>query len=187
MEKVEQKNAWKPTTADGIDRRVVHHARVADQVQGPVEYRATVGGKKVAYTTLRSSYLHEADSIIGFQMLNDPDFVKGPRTSSARRSINYTFNWFYADSQHTAYYNSGDNPVRASGVDAGVPGVGAAGVRGGGTGTRPAAPPTTPRPPPPHSVDQDYYISWNNKQAEEYDRAPGATARCTAATCWTIG
>ena len=97
---------------------------------GPVEYRATVGGKKVAYTTLRSSYMHEADSIIGFQMLNDPDYVKSPQTfQSAVQHINYTFNWFYADSTHTAYYNSGDNPVRATGVDAEFPVVGAGGVR----------------------------------------------------------
>ncbi|WP_245877682.1 penicillin acylase family protein, partial [Streptomyces glaucescens] len=83
---------------------------------------ATVGGRKVAYTTLCSSYLHEADSIIGFQMLNDPGYVTGPESfQKAVQHINYTFNWFYADSEHTAYYNSGDNPVRANGVDADFP------------------------------------------------------------------
>jgi hypothetical protein len=35
--------------------------------------------------------------------------------------VDYTFNWFYADSTHTAYYNSGDNPVRATGVDSEFP------------------------------------------------------------------
>ncbi|MGV9755220.1 penicillin acylase family protein [Streptomyces tricolor] len=172
MEKVEQKNAWKPTTADGTAAGS-YTMRVWRTKYGPVEYRATVGGKKVAYTTLRSSYLHEADSIIGFQMLNDPDFVKGPEDfQRAAQHINYTFNWFYADSQHTAYYNSGDNPVRASGVDAEFP-----------VWARPAyewrnwdpAGNTADYTPPsahPHSVDQDYYISWNNKQAEEYTTAP---------------
>ncbi|MFJ4327109.1 penicillin acylase family protein [Streptomyces tricolor] len=172
MEKIEQKNAWKPTTADGTAAGS-YTMRVWRTKYGPVEYRATVGGKKVAYTTLRSSYLHEADSIIGFQMLNDPDFVKGPEDfQRAAQHINYTFNWFYADSQHTAYYNSGDNPVRASGVDAEFP-----------VWARPAyewrnwdpAGNTADYTPPsahPHSVDQDYYISWNNKQAEEYTTAP---------------
>ncbi|MFF7371525.1 penicillin acylase family protein [Streptomyces tricolor] len=172
MEKIEQKNAWKPTTADGTAAGS-YTMRVWRTKYGPVEYRATVGGKKVAYTTLRSSYLHEADSIIGFQMLNDPDFVKGPEDfQRAAQHINYTFNWFYADSQHTAYYNSGDNPVRASGVDAEFP-----------VWARPAyewrnwdpAGNTADYTPPsahPHSVDQDYYTSWNNKQAEEYTTAP---------------
>ncbi|GGS71693.1 penicillin acylase family protein [Streptomyces cinerochromogenes] len=171
MEKVEQKNAWKPTTADGTAEGS-YTMRVWRTRYGPVEYRATVGGKKVAYTTLRSSYLHEADSIIGFQMLNDPDYVKGPQDfQSAAQHINYTFNWFYADSQHTAYYNSGDNPVRASGVDSEFP-----------VWARPAYewrnwdPATntadyTPASAHPHSVDQDYYVSWNNKQAEDYTTA----------------
>ncbi|WP_405611137.1 penicillin acylase family protein [Streptomyces sp. NBC_00076] len=171
MEKIEQKNAWKPTTADGTAAGS-YTMRAWRTEYGPVEYRATVGGKKVAYTTLRSSFLHEADSIIGFQMLNDPDYVKGPEGfQSAVQHINYTFNWFYADSEHTAYYNSGDNPVRASGVDAEFP-----------VWARPAYewrnwnPATntsdyTPASAHPHSTDQDYYISWNNKQAKDYTTA----------------
>ncbi|MEU6419090.1 penicillin acylase family protein [Streptomyces spiralis] len=172
MDQVEQKNAWKPTVADGTAAGS-YTMRVWRTEYGPVQYRATVGGKKVAYTTLRSSYLHEADSIIGFQMLNDPGFVKGPQDfQQAAQHINYTFNWFYADSRHTAYYNSGDNPVRASGVDAEFP-----------VWARPAyewrnwdpATNTAEYTPPsghPNSIDQDYYISWNNKQAEDYTAAP---------------
>ncbi|MBC7274542.1 MAG: penicillin acylase family protein, partial [Streptomyces sp.] len=172
MEKVEQKNAWKPTVADGTAAGS-YTMRVWRTKYGPVEYRATVGGKKVAYTSLRSSFLHEADSIIGFQMLNDPDYVKGPADfQRATQHINFTFNWFYADSEHTAYYNSGDNPDRATGVDAEFP-----------AWARPAyewrnwTPETntasyTPPSAHPHSMDQDYYISWNNAQAKEYTVAP---------------
>ncbi|WP_079189120.1 penicillin acylase family protein [Streptomyces kebangsaanensis] len=172
MEKVQQTNSWKPTVADGTAAGS-YTMRAWRTEYGPVEYRATVGGKKVAYTTLRSSFLHEADSIIGFQMLNDPDFVKGPEDfQRAAQHINYTFNWFYADSRHTAYYNSGDNPVRANGVDAEFP-----------VWARPAyewrdwdaATNTADYTPPsahPNSVDQDYYISWNNKQALDYTAAP---------------
>ncbi|MGW5236805.1 penicillin acylase family protein [Streptomyces nodosus] len=171
MEKVEQKNSWTPSVADGTAAGS-YTMRAWRTAYGPVEYRATVGGTKVAYTTLRSSYLHEADSIIGFQMLNDPDHVKGPQDfQSAAQHINFTFNWFYADSRHTAYYNSGDNPVRASGVDAEFP-----------VWARPAyewrnwdpATNTADYTPPaqhPNSLDQDYYISWNNKQAEDYTTA----------------
>ncbi|MFD5132709.1 penicillin acylase family protein [Streptomyces olindensis] len=172
MEKVEQKNAWKPTVADGTAAGS-YTMRVWRTRYGPVEYRATVGGKKVAYTTLRSSFLHEADSIIGFQMLNDPDYVKGPEDfQKAVQHINYTFNWFYADSEHTAYYNSGDNPVRAGGVDAEFP-VWARPAyewRGWDPATNTAD--YTPASAHPHSIDQDYYISWNNKQAKDYTTAP---------------
>ena len=28
--------------------------------------------------------------------------------------MNFTFNWFYADDRDIAYFNSGDNPVRAT-------------------------------------------------------------------------
>ncbi|MDQ1039715.1 acyl-homoserine lactone acylase PvdQ [Streptomyces sp. V3I8] len=171
MEKIEQTNAWKPTTADataaGSYRMQVWRTRY-----GPVTHRATVDGKKVAYTTLRSSYLHEADSIIGFQMLNDPDHVKSPQTfQTAVQHINFTFNWFYADAQHTAYYNSGDNPVRADGVDAEFPVRAQAAYEWRNWTPATNTADYTPPSAHPHSIDQDYYISWNNKQAEDYTTA----------------
>lgn len=172
MEKVEQKNAWKPTTADGTAAGS-YTMRVWRTKYGPVEYRATVGGKKVAYTTLRSSFLHEADSIIGFQMLNDPDYVKGPDSfQKAVQHINYTFNWFYADSEHTAYYNSGDNPVRAAGVDAEFPAWARPAYEWRGWDPATNTADYTPPSAHPNSIDQDYYVSWNNKQARDYTTAP---------------
>ncbi|WP_250401650.1 penicillin acylase family protein [Streptomyces cellostaticus] len=171
MDQVERKNAWKPTAADGTAAGS-YTMRVWRTKYGPVRYRATVGGKKVAYTTLRSSYLHEADSIIGFQMLNDPGYVKGPEDfRSAAQHINYTFNWFYADSQHTAYYNSGDNPVRASGVDAEFPVLAEPAYEWRNWDPATNTADYTPASAHPNSVDQDYYISWNNKQAEDYTTA----------------
>ncbi|MEU9468799.1 penicillin acylase family protein [Streptomyces avermitilis] len=171
MDKVERTNSWKPTTADstaaGSYRMQVYRTKY-----GPVEYRATVGGKKVAYTTLRSSFLHEADSIIGFQMLNDPDYVKSPQTfQSAVQHINYTFNWFYADSTHTAYYNSGDNPQRATGVDAEFPVWAQAAYEWQNWNPATNTADYTAASAHPNSIDQDYYISWNNKQAKDYTTA----------------
>ncbi|MFF3583709.1 penicillin acylase family protein [Streptomyces mirabilis] len=172
MDKVERTNSWKPTTADGTAAGS-YRMQVYRTKYGPVEYRATVGGKKVAYTTLRSSYMHEADSIIGFQMLNDPDYVKSPGTfQSAVQHINYTFNWFYADSSHTAYYNSGDNPVRATGVDAEFPVWAQAAYEWQNWNPTTNTASYTPPSAHPNSVDQDYYISWNNKQAKDYTTAP---------------
>src|SRR5882757_9391434 len=171
MDKVEQTNSWVPSTADptaaGSYRMQVYRTKY-----GPVEYRATVGGKKVAYTTLRSSYMHEADSIIVFQMFNDPDYVSSPATfQSAVQNINYTFNWFYADSTHTAYYNSGDNPVRATGVDAEFPVWAQAAYEWQGWNPATNTATYTPASAHPNSIDQDYYISWNNKLAKDYTMA----------------
>lgn len=172
MEKIERKNAWKPTVADSTAAGS-YTMRVWRTEYGPVEYRATVGGKKVAYTTLRSSFLHEADSIIGFQMLNDPDYLNSPeRFRSAVQNINYTFNWFYADSEHTAYYNSGDNPVRADGVDADFPVRARAEYEWKDWDPAANTARYTPASAHPQSVDQDYYVSWNNKQARDYTTAP---------------
>jgi acyl-homoserine lactone acylase PvdQ len=172
MEKVEQTNAWKPTTADSTAAGS-YRMQVWRTKYGPVTHRATVGGKKVAYTTLRSSYMNEAESIIGFQMLNDPDYVKGPETfQKAVQNINYTFNWFYADSQHTAYYNSGDNPVRAAGVDAEFPAWARAPYEWRNWNPATNVADYTPPSEHPNSMDQDYYISWNNKQAKDYPSAP---------------
>ncbi|MFF1812950.1 penicillin acylase family protein [Streptomyces sp. NPDC058251] len=171
MDKVEQTNSWKPTVADGTAAGS-YRMQVYRTKYGPVEYRATVGGKKVAYTTLRSSFMHEADSIIGFQMLNDPDYVKGPATfQSAVQHINYTFNWFYSDSSHTAYYNSGDNPVRATGVDAEFPVWAQAAYEWKNWNPTTNTADYTPASAHPNSTDQDYYISWNNKQAKDYTTA----------------
>ncbi|GAA5217433.1 penicillin acylase family protein [Streptomyces thinghirensis] len=172
MEKIERKNAWKPTVADSTAAGS-YTMRVWRTKYGPVEYRATVGGKKVAYTTLRSSFMHEADSIIGFQMLNDPEYLNSPeRFRSAVQNINYTFNWFYADSEHTAYYNSGDNPVRADGVDADFPVWARAAHEWRHWDPAANTAEYTPASAHPQSLDQDYYVSWNNKQARDYATAP---------------
>jgi acyl-homoserine lactone acylase PvdQ len=171
MEKLERTNSWQPTTADSTPAGS-YRMQVWRTAYGPVEYRATVGGKQVAYTQLRSSYRHEADSILGFQELNDPGFVHDAASfQQAAQNINYTFNWFYADSRQTAYYNSGTNPVRAPGVDPSFPVWAQAAYDW--RGWDPAVNTATYTPPSQHpqSVDQDYYVSWNNKQARGYTAA----------------
>nr|WP_308129983.1 penicillin acylase family protein [Kitasatospora aureofaciens] len=171
FERLERKNAWSPTTADstpaGSYTLVMYRSDY-----GLVTARGTVGGAPVAFTSLRSTYRHEADSIIGFQELNDPGAVHDAASfQQAAQDINYTFNWFYADSRDIAYYNSGANPVRAPGVDPGLPVLAQPAYEWvdfdpvGNTARY------TPAAEHPQSVDQDYYISWNNKQATGYTTA----------------
>ncbi|MFI5669639.1 penicillin acylase family protein [Streptomyces sp. NPDC051704] len=171
MEKLERTNAWKSSVADPTASGS-YRMQVWRTNYGIVTHRATIAGKHVAYAALRSTYRHEADSIIGFQMLNDPSYVTDARTfQQAAQHIGYAFNWFYADAREAAYYNSGLNPVRPAGVDAALPIEGKQGYEW--QGFDPAANTAAYTPPAQHpqSIGQNYYISWNNKQAKEYGAA----------------
>ncbi|MCX4749357.1 penicillin acylase family protein [Kitasatospora sp. NBC_01287] len=171
FDKLVQQDAWSPTTADSTPAGSYSLVMYRSDY-GLVTSRGTVGGKPVAFTSLRSSYDHEVDSIIGFQMLNDPGSVHDPASfQQAAQNINYTFNWFYADSKHIAYYNSGDNPVRAPGVDAGLPVMAQPAYEWQGFDPSDNTAQYTPPAQHPQGVDQDYYISWNNKQAQDYGAA----------------
>ncbi|MEV8020920.1 penicillin acylase family protein [Streptomyces sp. NPDC086554] len=171
MEKLERKNAWKPTVADSTAAGS-YRMQVFRTKYGVVTHRASVEGKPVAYVSLRSTYRHEADSIIGFQMLNDPSYVKDASTfKKAAQNISYAFNWFYADSTDVAYYNSGANPERAKDIDPALPVKAQQAYEwqdfdpGNNTSAQ------TPPAEHPQSVNQDYYISWNNKQAKDFSTA----------------
>ncbi|MFF6993974.1 penicillin acylase family protein [Streptomyces sp. NPDC008313] len=171
MEKMERTNSWKPTTADSTAAGS-YRMQVFRTHYGIVTHRATVDGKPVAYASLRSTYRHEADSIVGFQMLNDPSYVTGAATfQQAAQHISYAFNWFYADSKDIAYYNSGDNPVRAAGVDPTFPVRAEKAYEWKDFDPADNTMALTPPAEHPQSVNQDYYVSWNNKQAKDYSAA----------------
>ncbi|MFF2329339.1 MULTISPECIES: penicillin acylase family protein [unclassified Streptomyces] len=171
MDTLERTNSWKPTVADSTAKGS-YRMQVRRTGYGIVTHRATVGGKPVAYTSLRTTYRHEADSIIGFQMLNDPDQVKDAASfQQAASHIDYAFNWFYADSRTTAYYNSGMNPVRAAGVDPALPVKAEPAYEWKGYDPAANTAEYTPFAEHPHSSGQDYYVSWNNKQAQGYASA----------------
>jgi len=169
MEPLEVDDSWSPTVADstaaGSYKLIVYRTKY-----GLVQYRATVGGKPVVYTSQRSSYQHEASSIIGFQMFNNPDDMATAQEFQASAShVNYTFNWFYVNSSQTAYYNSGWNPVRPSTVDPNLPIDSQYEWQNWSPDTFTAD--YTPSSAHPQSIDQDYYVSWNNKQALDYTSA----------------
>ncbi|MGA8115464.1 MAG: penicillin acylase family protein [Actinocatenispora sp.] len=174
MEKLERDNSWKPTladqTAEGSYKLIVNRTKY-----GLVRSRGTVDGKPVAFTSLRSSYRHEVDSIIGFQEFNDPDVIHSAADfQQAANDVNYTFNWFYVDSEHTAYFNSGGNPVRPSTVDFDLPTKAEAAYEWQDWQPDTNTSAQVPYSAHPQSRDQDYYVSWNNKQALDYGFAgPG--------------
>ncbi|MFB9929156.1 penicillin acylase family protein [Amycolatopsis halotolerans] len=168
MDTVERKNAWSPTVADGTAAGS-YTLRSYRTKYGPVTSRATVDGKPVAYSSLRSSYFHEVDSLIGFQEFNDPGYVKSAADfQRAANDVNFTFNWFYADSKDIAYFNSGANPVRNSTVDPMMPAWGDRGFDWKGWNPAGNKADYTPAAQHPQSVNQDYYVSWNNAQSNGY-------------------
>lgn len=165
---IERKNAWKPTVADGTAAGS-YTLRSFRTKYGPVTSRALVGGKPVAYTSLRSTYQHEIDTIIGIQKFNDPGAIKSVKDFQAAATyVNQTYNWFYADAHDVAYYNSGSNPVRNPNVDPAMPVKADAGYDWQGWNPEGNFANYTPSSQHPQSINQDYYISWNNAQANGY-------------------
>ena len=173
MDVLRQDNAWKPNTADptpaGSYRLITHRTRY-----GLVSWRGLVGGQPTAFTSLRSTYRHEADSAIGFQMFNDPAaMADAAGFTAAAANIGYAFNWFYVNSTQAAYFNSGSNPVRSSVSDPNLPMRGDAAHEWAGWNPDTNVATYTPVSAHPQSVNQDFYVSWNNKQARDFSAADG--------------
>ncbi|TMK75107.1 MAG: penicillin acylase family protein [Actinobacteria bacterium] len=115
-------NSWVPTPADQTPAGSETLTTLRTKL-GIVIARTKIGGKPYAYTKLRDTYFHEVDpSALGFADFNNPNKMRTPQDfMQAANHISYTFNWFYVDSNHIAYFNSGANPVRPSYVDPNLP------------------------------------------------------------------
>src|SRR5579884_1010606 len=165
MEKLSQTNSWTPNADDqtppGSETLTAYRT-----VHGIVYATGTVHGRKVAFVHARSTYFHEADSALGFSELNDPAYVHGPASfQRAASKINFLFNWAYVDASHISYYMSGWMPQRAPGTSPDFPilGTGPYDWKGYDPSTHTAD--WLPFSAHPHVTDQDYLVSWNNKQA----------------------
>jgi acyl-homoserine lactone acylase PvdQ len=167
IETLERVNHWAPTVADATPRGS-QTLRTQRTKMGLVTGRATIKGKPVIYTQLRSTYGHEVDSALGFVDFNNPAKMRDARDfQRAAAKIGYTFNWLYADDRDIAYFNSGDNPQRAPGVNGQLPMPGRLPWRGFDADRRTAA--YTSFAKHPQAINgQPYLTSWNNKQARGY-------------------
>jgi acyl-homoserine lactone acylase PvdQ len=167
------------TTPSGSDT-----LRAERTALGIVTHRALIDGKPVAFTKLRATYYHEVDSALGFADFNNPKKMQSPQEfMKAACRIQYTFNWFFINHQHIAYFNSGINPVRSSLAHPDLPTPGAKkyewrgyvppsqGMLSGAPIDQTNVSPRTnfseqePCDAHPQVVDQPYVTSWNNKQA----------------------
>jgi acyl-homoserine lactone acylase PvdQ len=166
IEVLERTNTWTPNLADQTAPGT-QTLRVLRTKLGIVRARGTVAGKPVLFTSLRSTYLHEVDSARGFSDFNDPNKVYDAKSfKKAAAKIGYTFNWLYADDKDIAYYNSGNNPVRAPGTTGQLPMSPANTWKGWDPETNLAD--YTPPAEHPQVVNQDWITSWNNKQAKGF-------------------
>jgi acyl-homoserine lactone acylase PvdQ len=168
IEVLEKTNRWMPTPADQTPPGT-QTLRAERTKLGLVAGRGTVRGRPVAFTKLRSTYFHEIDSAAGFMDFNDPAAVRDAESfQRAASKIGYTFNWHYADAEQIAYFNSGANPVRAPRIDHNFPVRGTRANEWRGWNPDAWTARFTPFEQHPRVIDQEYIISWNNKQARGF-------------------
>ncbi len=177
MEELTHTNTWTPNLADdtppGSQTLRVYRTKV-----GLVHATGKVKGKPYAFTKLRATYDHEVDSAASFAAWNSPEVVHDPESwTKAGFTNDLTFNWFYADSEQIAYYNSGANPVRAKGTHPNFPVL--AKSRFLWKDFDPELNTFARDPIRKHAqvIDQRYLTSWNNKQALGY--------RCDGIRCYS--
>ena len=117
MQTLTDHESWTPNLADSTPAGSIT-LQTRRTAYGIVIARATIHRRPVVYTNLRSTYMHELDSAAGFEQFNEPAEMRTPQDfMNAAYKIGYTFNWFFANNAHIAYFNSGLNPVRATHTD----------------------------------------------------------------------
>jgi acyl-homoserine lactone acylase PvdQ len=141
--------------------------KVERSVHGPIQARATVGGRPVAIAEARSTYFHELDSAIAFKRLNGNEIRNAREFQRTMNRVNFAFNWFYVDDRDIAWLQSGWYPKRRRGVHPSLPawGTGAydwRGFRESGYSSQRMSYGSLPKDMNPK---RGYLVNWNNKQA----------------------
>lgn len=95
-----------------------------ETIHGPVQGYATVAGKRVAITLQRSTRGRELLSMRPFYELDTNVVTSAKSFLKTMSGVEFTFNWFYADSRDIALFSSGRLPLRAPGTDASLPTIG---------------------------------------------------------------
>jgi acyl-homoserine lactone acylase PvdQ len=171
MEKLVRTLSWEP---NAIDPTPAGSATLTAYrtVHGVVFSRGRVDGRRAAFVSSRSTYFHEADSVLGFAKLNNPNFLRDvERFKRAASKINFLFNWSYVDADDIGYYMSGELPKRAPGTSPDFPvlGTGRYDWQGFDPETRTQA--NVGFADHPQAVNPPFLVSWNNKQAPGFAAA----------------
>ncbi len=133
-------------------------------VHGPVIGYATSNGVKVALASDRATRGRELLGAIPFQVMSTGAVHSPKEFFATMGGFELTFNWFYADSKHIAMYSSGRLPLRAPGVDGGLPTNGNGQYEWRGWLSAAAH---------PHVVDpaSGAIVNWNNKPSAGFAAA----------------
>jgi acyl-homoserine lactone acylase PvdQ len=142
------------------DTELVYHTTV----HGPVVGYATSNGRKVAISLARSTRGRELLSALPFQVLTTGGVHSPQEFVKTMNGFDLTFNWFYADSKHIAMFSSGRLPLRAPGVDPGLPTNGDGDYEWRGL---------LPASAHPQAIDPagGAIVNWNNKPAAGFPAA----------------
>lgn len=95
------------------DERIVFH----ETVHGPVSGTVTVDGKPHAVANMRSTRGREALDALFAVRLNQGSVRSVEDFARVMNKLEFTFNFFYIDYRHIAFFSTGRLPVRAPGAN----------------------------------------------------------------------
>jgi acyl-homoserine lactone acylase PvdQ len=171
VELLEHQNCWEPNLVDstpsGCETLRAYRTKVGLGVA-----TATIRGKPVMYTSQRSTYKHEFDAAAAVVAWNAP--TRNNNAGEFQKNamlMGYAFNWFYIDDKDIAYIDPGFEPVRAKGLNPNFPVWAKPAFEWKGWNPDKWTSERARLEQRPRALNQDWIISWNNKQAPGY-RAP---------------
>ncbi len=135
-----------------------------ETVHGPVLGYGTSNGARVALALARSTRGRELKAALDVYDLSTGRLRSPQQFVHDLERFEMSFNSFYVDSKHIAYVSSGRLPLRAAGVDPGLPTIGT----GAYDWTGYLAPDAHP-----HAIDPPggALVNWNNKPAPKFAAA----------------
>jgi Penicillin amidase len=145
-------------TLSGAPGTPSQHVVFYETVHGPVTGYATVAGRKVALAQERSTRGRELRAASDVYRITTGRVQTPQQFVSDLQKFEMTFNGFYVDARHIAFVSTGRLPLRAPGVDPGLPTVGTGEYDWRGF----LAPDAHP-----HAIDpaSGELVNWNNKPA----------------------
>ncbi|MCU1594844.1 MAG: hypothetical protein JWO12_2236, partial [Frankiales bacterium] len=149
--------------------------RTMRSVHGPVHDFATSGGRPVALVRATAVSKQGVRGITAFELFAEGAVHTPQQFVTTMRHYTGNENWFYVDSNHIGWLQSGWFPRHAPGTDLELPikGTGAWDWKGFNASTNAFARHADSFNPTAIDPAQGYLSSWNNKGAREWRAAPG--------------
>jgi acyl-homoserine lactone acylase PvdQ len=168
IEVLEHTNSWQPNVVDstpaGSETLRAYRTKVGLGIA-----TATIKGKPVLYTSQRSTYKHEFDAAAAVVAWNAPTRINNARQFQQNAMLmGYAFNWFYVDDKDIAYVDPGFEPVRAKNLNPDFPVWASPKFEWKGWNADAWSSQRAKLAQRPKATNQDWIISWNNKQAPGY-------------------